>query len=45
MASTLFFLMNGQSLPLDLPPNLSSGLPSLELERLLSDTVRFIGCV
>ena len=44
--STLFFLMNGHNFPLDLPPNLSSDLPSpLEFERLLSDTVRFIGWV
>lgn len=38
--------MNGHNLPLDLLPNLGSDFPSpLELERLDSDTVLFMGCV
>lgn len=42
---TLFFLMNGHSLPLDLLVNLDSGLPSLEFDKLDSEAARLIGCV
>lgn len=38
-----FIFMNSRNFPLDLLSDLTSGLPSLESERLLSDTAHFIG--
>lgn len=42
---TLFFLMKGHSFPFDLLLKRDSGFPSLELERLDSETARLMGRV